>query len=164
MKTNQFDEIINKTKESIKYLIDYNSVCICGSSKFCDLIAVIKWEIEKQGIMATGLHLLPDWYIENKKWNESHHGAEQENVAHILDKLHFRKIDNYDCVLIVNPNNYIGERTAIEIDYAKGENKPIFYWDSMINNTKGKCPKCNSSVNGDGTKTFCLNKKCDFVI
>lgn len=123
-----FEEIIIKT-HSVIDRINFQSVCICGSSKFCDLIAVVKWELEKKGIMATGLHLLPQWYIENRKWTESHHGAEQENVASILDELHLRKIDNYNCVIIVNPNNYIGERTAIEIKYAKSKNKHIFYWE-----------------------------------
>lgn len=79
--------------------------------------------------MATGLHLLPDWYIENNDIVENHHLAEQENVAHVLDELHLRKIDGYDCVIVVNPNNYIGERTAIEIEYAKSKDKPVFYWE-----------------------------------
>ena len=33
-------------------------VCVCGSTRFCKEIAVYKWELEKQGIMAIGLHLL----------------------------------------------------------------------------------------------------------
>jgi hypothetical protein len=123
-----FEEIITKTHSVIERL-DLMSVCICGSSRFCDLIAVVKWELEKKGIIATGLHLLPQWYIENREWVESHHGAEQENVAHVLDELHLRKIDSCGSVIIVNPNNYIGERTAIEIEYAKSKDKPIFYWE-----------------------------------
>ena len=130
-----FLQVIDKTNAVKEQLILHSvnhclpSVCICGSSRFCDLIAVVKWEFEKAGIMATGLHLLPDWYLNNKELTESHHLAEQENVAHILDELHLSKIDNYDCVVVVNPNNYIGERTAIEIEYAKVQSKPVYYWE-----------------------------------
>jgi len=135
MNKETFLEVLSKTHAVIEQLnlprVSHRlrSVCICGSSRFCDLIAVVKWEIEKKGIMATGLHLLPEWYIENNDIAENHHLAEQENVAHVLDELHLRKIDGYDCVIVVNPNNYIGERTAIEIEYAKSKDKPVFYWE-----------------------------------
>lgn len=127
-----FNKIIKQTNDVIDSIIDkgHKSVCICGSSRFSDLMAVVKWELEKKDVMATGLHLLPKWYTDNANWTESHHGAEQENVASILDKIHLRKIDVYDCVLVVNPQNYIGERTSIEIDYAKEHSKEVFYWET----------------------------------
>ena len=130
-----FKEIQSKTQAVIEQLnlqpVSHclRSVCICGSSRFCDLIAVVKWELEKTGIMATGLHLLPEWYLQQQRLQESHHIAEQENVAQILDELHFRKIEKYDCVVVINPNNYIGDRTKIEIEYANSIGKPVFYWD-----------------------------------
>jgi hypothetical protein len=97
-------------------------VCVCGSSRFVDRIAVLKWEMEKQGIVAIGMHLLPGWY-----GAEPHHQAEKENVAHILDELHLQKIKMADEVLIANYDGYIGERTRIEIDYAQQLGKPIQY-------------------------------------
>ena len=116
MEQKEFKAIIKQTIIAIEQLNlsdtnhSFKSVCICGSSRFCDLIAVVKWELEKRGIMATGLNLLPAWYCEHMEWVKSHHGAEQENVAKILDEVHLRKIDKYDCVMIVNPNNYIWEK------------------------------------------------------
>lgn len=44
-----------------------------------------------------------------------------------LDKLHFEKIDISDCIVVVNYNNYIGESTKKEIEYATNTNKPVFY-------------------------------------
>ena len=99
--------------------------CICGSSRFCADIAVIKWEIEKTGSIAIGLHLLPVGY----KDGQSHHQAEFEGVSDILDELHLRKIDLADEILIANINGYIGERTAFEIKYAKRIGKPISYYE-----------------------------------
>lgn len=100
-------------------------ICICGSSRFCADIAVIKWEFEKQGNIAVGLHLLPNSYTFLKD-----HVAEAQGVAEILDELHLRKIDLADEVFIANVNGYIGERTAIEIEYAKEKGKPIKYFES----------------------------------
>lgn len=108
-------------------------ICICGSSRFCDVAAVHAWNFEKMGIITLSMHLLPDWY-----WQATHkvgqsHGAEQEGVAHILDELHLRKIEMADEVFIVNvpipghENGYIGNRTRIEIAHAEKLGKPVKY-------------------------------------
>lgn len=102
-------------------------VCICGSSRFCDKAAVWAWEFEKQGELALSMHLLPQWYWELTGKVGEGHGAEQEGVAHILDELHLIKIDMADRVFVVNEGGYIGERTSIEIEYAKKLGKPISY-------------------------------------
>jgi nucleoside 2-deoxyribosyltransferase len=44
-----------------------------------------------------------------------------------LDRLHFKKIELCDYVLVVNECGYIGESTAREIAYAKKLGKPISY-------------------------------------
>lgn len=125
---NLLKKTVSATIEQINKTEAPHTVCVCGSSRFCDLIAVVKWELEKAGIMSTGLHYLPDWYGIHAKWDKNHHGAEQEKVAHILDELHLKKIDNYGIVLVINPNGYIGDRTQYEIDYATKIGKPILYW------------------------------------
>ena len=101
-------------------------VVICGSSRFVDRIAVLKWQLEKVGDIAIGMHLLPHWY-----GAKEHHQAEHENVAAILDELHLRKIDMADEVLIANYDGYIGERTRIEIEYATKQRKPIRYLEPV---------------------------------
>ncbi len=107
------------------------TVCICGSSKYSDIIAVVKWILEKNGIMATGLHYLPEWYFNQAGWSENHHGAEQEGVAETLDKLHIDKIKQYKYVLVVNYKGYIGKRTSEEIEIAKGMGKQILYLEPI---------------------------------
>lgn len=102
-------------------------VCICGSTRFVDVMAVEAWKLEKQGIMALSPHLLPQWY----EGVQEHHQAEAEGVSHILDELHLRKIDMADEVLVVNVNGYIGERTSIEIGYAKDHGKPVRYLEPI---------------------------------
>jgi hypothetical protein len=102
-------------------------ICICGSSRFCDIAAVEAWNFEKQGIIAIGMHLLPQWYWEATGKVGEGHAAEQEGVAHILDELHLRKIDMADEVFVVNFGGYIGHRTGIEINYALSVGKTVTY-------------------------------------
>jgi hypothetical protein len=97
-------------------------VCICGSSRFVHKAAVKAWELEKQGILVLGMHLLPPWY-----GGTEHHLAEHEGVAHILDALHLKKIEMADSVLVINVDRYIGERTKIEIAHAHKLGKPVDY-------------------------------------
>jgi hypothetical protein len=108
-------------------------VCLVGSSRFCDIAAVERWKLEKQGVLVLAMNLLPEWYVEQTGKTGPDHIAEQEGVAHILDELHLRKIDLADEVFVINvplpgaANGYIGERTKFEIAYARKLNKPVRY-------------------------------------
>ena len=51
-----------------------------------------------------------------------------------LKKSHFKKIELSDAILVVNINNYIGESTNLEIDYAKKLGKEIIYYTNLIEN------------------------------
>jgi len=96
-------------------------VCLCGSSRFVDIMAVCAWLIEKNEIaITTGLHLLPGWYSRDPIPD---HLAEYEGCAPQMDDLHLRKIDLADEVFIVNYNDYVGTNTGKEIAYALGEKK-----------------------------------------
>ena len=93
-------------------------VTLCGSSKFVDIMAVCAWFIERdEQAIAMGLHLLPFWYA--TKEEIPHHLAEHEGVAGEMDELHLRKIDISDEIFVVNYDDYIGDSTKKEIEYAK---------------------------------------------
>lgn len=110
---------------SVAELGTCETVAICGSSRFVELAAVAAWELEKRGILALSMNLLPHWY-----GAAEHHQAEAEGVADVLDTLHLRKIDMADAVFIVNPSGYIGERTSVEIAYAETHSKPVHYLET----------------------------------
>lgn len=97
-------------------------VCLSGSSRFVDIMAVCAWLIERdEHAITMGLHLLPLWYPNCP----DSHLAEHEGCAANQDALHLKKIDLCDELFVVNFNNYIGESTSKEIQYAKGKGKPI---------------------------------------
>lgn len=97
-------------------------VTLCGSSRFCQIMAVIAWWLERdEGKIAMGLHLLPDWYPDVP----GDHLAEHEGVAAQMDALHLAKIDMADEVFIVNWNEYVGTSTRNEIQHALNRGKTM---------------------------------------
>lgn len=102
-------------------------ICMCGSTRYADLMAVISWEFEKLGKIVLRVNYVPEWYGKYKGYAESAHMADQEGLKKNLDELHFRKIDMCDKVFVCNYDNYIGESTRNEINYAISKNKPIEY-------------------------------------
>ena len=111
-------------------------ITLCGSSRFCGEMAILAWEFEKGGVIALGLHLLPDTYCEHKGMTPDedgrvHHIGEQEGVEDAMDALHFKKIEMADSIYVVNVNGYIGSSTAREIAYAEHIGKPISYLEPI---------------------------------
>lgn len=100
-------------------------VCISGSTRFLDQMAIAAWEMEKKGILVIGPHLLPQSYPGVKP----SHQAEEEGVREILDELHLRKIDLSDEVYVVNVNGYIGQSTRNELRYAVKAGKPLAWME-----------------------------------
>ncbi len=49
----------------------------------------------------------------------------------MLDKMHKERIKLSDAILVVNVNNYIGDSTKSEIEYAKSLNKEIIYYTDL---------------------------------
>ena len=107
-------------------------ICICGSTRFADLHAIIKWEFEKTGnYICLMINYLPEWYAKEKFGEGIHdHFGEIIGLKKELDELHFRKIDLSDEVFIVNKDGYIGESTRNEINYANKHNKTITYLEN----------------------------------
>ena len=48
-----------------------------------------------------------------------------------LKEAHFKKIELSDSILVVNVDNYIGESTKLEIDYAKKLEKDVIYYTDL---------------------------------
>jgi len=87
-------------------------------------MAVCAWLIEREEkAIAMSLHLLPGWYTEVPD-----HLAEHEGVAEAMDELHLRKIDLADEIFVLNRDDYIGESTNKEIQYAKEHDKIIRWY------------------------------------
>lgn len=104
-------------------------ICICGSTKFADLHAIMRWNLEKTGkCICLMINYLPEWYAKEEFGENKHdHFGEECGLKDVLDELHFRKIDLADEIFVINHQGYIGESTRNEINYALSLNKPVKY-------------------------------------
>jgi hypothetical protein len=108
---------------------NYKIITLCGSTRFAEQMLIKQWEFTKQGHVVLSWCALPDSYFQGE--NKTHIG-DQENVKEIVDEVHKRKIDLSDEIFVLNINGYIGDSTRSEIEYAKKNNKSIYYEESIL--------------------------------
>lgn len=100
-------------------------VCLCGSTKYYKDFVQANYE----QTMAGNIVLAPGVFGHS---DLKYHGFEiqlSKKRKSFLDKLHQRKIDMADEVLIIG--KHIGSSTQREIYYAKKIGKPVRFWKSM---------------------------------
>lgn len=97
-------------------------ITVCGSYKFKKEMIEITEEMTLKG----NCMLTPN---ELAKSNKDDYTQEE---ALMIDKMHKEKIRLSDAILVVNVNNYIGNSTKSEIEFAKSLNKEIIYYTDLI--------------------------------
>ena len=97
-------------------------ITLCGSLKFQKEMMIVA---EKMALK--GNCILTPVYRMLK--NEERTEIELLN----LKEEHFKRIELADSILVVNVNNYIGNSTKSEIEYAKKLEKEILYYTDLIN-------------------------------
>lgn len=94
----------------------YKVVTLCGSTKFKKEFIDTLRRLTLEGYVV----LLPGVY--------AHSGDNLTSEDKLmLDDMHKRKIDMSDEIYVINKNDYIGDSTNSEIEYAKAQGKPINY-------------------------------------
>jgi histidinol phosphatase-like enzyme len=106
-------------------------ICLCGSTRFADHHAVMRWELEKEGAIVLMINYLPAWYADSQGWNGNDHFGEKAGLKEHLYELHLRKIDMADEVMVINVGGYIGESTRKEIEYAEATGKAVSYMEEQ---------------------------------
>lgn len=96
-------------------------ITLCGSLKFKKEMMEIA---EKMALLGNCI-LTPIYpIIENVKRTE-------EQLAKLKEE-HFKRIELSDAILVVNVNNYIGDSTSLEIEYAKKLEKEVIYYTELL--------------------------------
>ena len=96
-------------------------ITLCGSLKFQKEMMIVAEKLALEG----NCILTPTYpVIENIEITE-------EQIA-MLKETHFKRIEVSDAIFVVNVNNYIGNSTNLEIEYAKNLGKEIIYYTDMI--------------------------------
>ena len=91
-------------------------ITICGSLKFQKEMMVITEKLSLNG----NCILTPVYPILEKL-------EKTEEELQKLKKVHLKKIELSDAIYVINKDNYIGESTKLEIEYAKRLGKEIIY-------------------------------------
>lgn len=96
-------------------------ITLCGSLKFKKEMM----EIAEKMALDGNCVLTPIYpVLENYK--------RTDRQLELLKEAHFKKIELSDSILVVNINNYIGNSTNLEIEYAKKLGKEIIYYIDLI--------------------------------
>ena len=101
-------------------------ICICGSRRFIEHMAVKAFELERKGNIVMAPALLPSWYSADVRDT-----IEANKLKETLCEVWFHKIDLSDEVLVINTDGYIGESTQAEIDYALEIGLPVVYEEEL---------------------------------
>ena len=97
-------------------------VCLCGSTKFRDTFNTANFRETMKG----NIVLQPGVWVHSPGWSTTTIAEKKR-----LDDLHLSKIDLADEIFVVNPNNYIGESTDREIQYAYARSKTVRFLDPV---------------------------------
>lgn len=96
-------------------------ITLCGSLKFQKEMMIVAEKIALEGnCIFTPVYPV----IENCE--------RTEEQLKKLKEAHFKKIELSDAILVINKNNYIGDSTKLEIEYAKKLKKEIMYYTDLI--------------------------------
>ena len=98
-------------------------VTLCGSLKFQKEMMRVAKKLALEGYCI----LTPVYSVSEKI------EITKEQLIKLKDA-HFKRIELSDAILVVNINNYIGDSTKVEIDYAKKLRKEIIYYTNLIEN------------------------------
>lgn len=98
-------------------------ITLCGSLKFQKEMMTIAEKMALEGICI----LTPVYPV-----SENIERTKEQLIK--LKEAHFKRIEFSDAILVVNVNNYIGDSTNLEIEYAKKLGKEIIYYTDLIKN------------------------------
>jgi hypothetical protein len=104
-------------------------VCLCGSTRFSKAFQDANLEETLKGniVLSIGCDLSSD----NELWADKS-PEEIITLKHELDRLHLRKIELADEVVILNVEGYIGSSTRAELDYALFHGKTVRYLEEPV--------------------------------
>lgn len=102
-------------------------VCLCGSTRFSQAYrdANLRETLAGNIVLSIGCDIRSDTEVFGHMTID-----EIVMIKDQLDRLHLRKIDLADGILVLNVGGYIGESTAREIAYAQSLGKPIRYLEA----------------------------------
>ena len=96
-------------------------ITICGSLKFQKEMMEMAQKLALEGncVLTPTYPVIKDITISN------------EQIKHLKDE-HLKRIELSDSIFVIDVNNYIGDSTNLEIEYAKRLGKEIIYYSNIV--------------------------------
>lgn len=96
-------------------------ITICGSLKFQKEMMEIAQKLALEGncVLTPTYPVIKGITISN------------EQIKHLKDE-HLKRIELSDSIFVIDVNNYIGDSTNLEIEYAKRLGKEIIYYSNIV--------------------------------
>lgn len=120
-------EFVCKHNDYCKYIGEekqmqgkYEIVTLCGSTKFKDDFIKMQESLTLSGCIVISVGLFG--HADDKFGT-----IITPEVKEMLDDIHKRKIDISDSIMVINRDDYIGESTRSEIEYALKTGKKVSY-------------------------------------
>lgn len=98
----------------------FKVITLCGSTKFKDDFLKEQKRLTLEGNIVISVGLFG---------HSGDNEAMDIKTKEMLDDMHKRKIDMADEIFVINKNNYIGNSTKSEIEYALKNNKVVKYME-----------------------------------
>ena len=102
-------------------------ITLCGSSRFPEAFHLANLHFSMMGHIVISLGLFGHADEPTGVKFLTSDGNEATRERQVLDQLHFRKIDFSHEIFVINVGGYIGSSTKREIEYARSQQKPVFF-------------------------------------
>lgn len=95
---------------------EFNVITLCGSTRFKEQFIEMQKKLTLEGNIVISVGAFGHCG-DNEVWTDGKKA--------MLDRMHLAKIDLADEIFVINVDNYIGDSTRNEIEYAKSKDKRV---------------------------------------
>ena len=95
---------------------DFKVITLCGSTRFKEQFIEMQKKLTLEGNIVISVGAFGHCG-DNEVWTDGKKA--------MLDRMHLAKIDLADEIFVINVDNYIGDSTRNEIEYAKSKGKRV---------------------------------------
>ena len=120
-------------------------ITLCGSLKF-----------KKEMMMVAEVMALKGNCILTPVYPVIKNHERTDKQLRMLKEAHFKRIELSDAILVINIDNYIGNSTNLEIEYAKKLGKEIIFYTDLIKEKGTDNMKCTPNVRQKSSIWRCI--------
>ena len=95
---------------------EFKVITLCGSTRFKEQFIEMQKRLTLEGNIVISVGAFGHCG-DNEVWTDG--------IKAMLDRMHLAKIDLADEIFVINVDNYIGDSTRNEIEYAKSKGKKV---------------------------------------